>query len=343
MSSSADRLLGQVDLFGHERPAPSSVLRRRFGYPPFSVLSARDGEWQERKRQWLALGLQSELGRLNHYRERNRANATPGGSPMPATDYSRGERGDQWARRKIEEGEIAGGLSANQSGTSIFDPVLTELVYRWFCPLGGIILDPFAGGSVRGIVASAMGRYYVGIDLRQEQVVANESQRAQICEPSYKPHWICGDSCDMARLGPLPPIDFVFTCPPYGDLERYSDNPRDLSTMSYWDFTVAHSDIIRQACEALSDDRFACWVVGDYRCRDGYYVGFVADTIGAFRTAGLRLYNEAILVTAVGSLPVRVGNQFDVSRKLGKTHQNVLVFVKGDGRRAAAHCAPTEL
>jgi hypothetical protein len=281
---------------------------------------------------------------------------------MPATDYKHGERGDgrgraipggnrplaintaQWVRDKIDEGDISGGLLANQSGTSIFDPVLTELVYRWFCPPGGIVLDPFAGGSVRGIVASAMSRYYVGIDLRPEQVAANEQQRAEICSASasaYRPHWMCGDSRIMARLGPLPPVDFVFSCPPYGDLERYSDNPADLSTMGYWEFTCAHSEIIRQAADALGNDRFAAWVVGDYRDRDGCYVGFVADTIGAFRTAGLCLYNEAILVTAVGSLPVRVGKQFDASRKLGKTHQNLLVFVKGDGRRAAAQCAPT--
>jgi len=49
---------------------------------------------------------------------------------------------------------------------------------------------------------------------------------------------------------------------------------------------------------------------------------------------GMELYNEAILVTAVGSLPIRVGRQFDAARKLGKTHQNVLVFVKGDPRKA---------
>jgi hypothetical protein len=49
----------------------------------------------------------------------------------------------------------------------------------------------------------------------------------------------------------------------------------------------------------------------------------------------LRLYSECILVTAVGSLPIRVRRQFEVSRKLGKTHQNVLIFCKGDPRAAA--------
>lgn len=53
-----------VDLFGvATRPEHGSVLARSFEYPPFSVLSARDGWWQERKRQWLALGIRSELGR----------------------------------------------------------------------------------------------------------------------------------------------------------------------------------------------------------------------------------------------------------------------------------------
>jgi hypothetical protein len=50
--------------------------------------------------------------------------------------------------------------------------------------------------------------------------------------------------------------------------------------------------------------------------------------------AGAQLYNEAILVTPVGSLPIRVGAQFTAARKLGKAHQNVLVFCKGDPRRA---------
>ena len=54
-----------VDLFG-ETPsgtAHGSLLSQSWDYPPFSVLNARDGWWQERKRQWLALGIRSELGR----------------------------------------------------------------------------------------------------------------------------------------------------------------------------------------------------------------------------------------------------------------------------------------
>jgi ParB-like nuclease domain len=86
-----------------EQPKPSlGTLSDRFGVPPFSVLSARGGWWQDRKRIWIALGIRSELGRgaapggspAPLDRGYN-GSAAPGGSPMPATNYSNSKaRGD---------------------------------------------------------------------------------------------------------------------------------------------------------------------------------------------------------------------------------------------------------
>jgi len=224
------------------------------------------------------------------------------------------------------------------SGTSIFDPVLCELAYRWFCPIGGAILDPFAGGSVRGIVASVLGRRYTGIDLNVRQIKANEDQAGEIVIKSNpRPRWITGDSTKVRQLA-KGAYDFVFSCPPYFDLEVYSDDPRDLSAMAPKDFLPAYRKIIAESCSMLADDRFACFVVGDVRSPEGPYFNLVSETIAAFESAGLRLYNEAILVTSLGSLPIRASKQFVSGRKLGKTHQNVLVFVKGDWRKAVAAC-----
>lgn len=236
----------------------------------------------------------------------------------------------------LTHGEIPNYDGADQTitGTSIFDPVLCELAYRWFCPPGGVIVDPFAGGSVRGIVASVLGRVYTGIDLRAEQIAANEAQAATICANDTPPRWAVGDSRDIGALLAGTEADFIFSCPPYADLEVYSDDPADLSTLDYADFRIAYAEIIAATCALLKPDRFACFVVGDVRDRKGLYYNFPGHTIKAFEAAGLRLYNEAILVTAVGSLPVRAGKQFAASRKLGKTHQNVLVFVKGDPTKA---------
>ncbi len=230
------------------------------------------------------------------------------------------------------KGGCSDGDEGVASGTSIFDPVVCELAYRWFCPPGGQILDPFAGGSVRGIVASHLGRKYVGVELRREQVEANLRQLDIAAEP--KPDWRNADSRDIARVCFDVQADMVFSCPPYADLEVYSDDPADLSTLGYDAFLESYRHIIKETCSLLKDNRFACFVVGDVRDKKGNYRNFTGDTVEAFRSAGLHFYNEAILVTAVGSLPVRVGKQFAAGRKLGKTHQNVLVFVKGDGKKA---------
>jgi len=213
-------------------------------------------------------------------------------------------------------------------GTSIFDPVLAEIVYRWFCPKDGLILDPFAGGSVRGIVAGYLGYRYIGIELRENQVKANNVQYESII-PNAPVEWINGDSRHVDTLIDKD-VDFVFSCPPYGNLEKYSDLQEDLSTLDYPVFIVEYRDIISKTLSKLKNNRFACFVVGDFRDKKGFYNNFVSDTIAAFQDCGTILYNEAVLITMLGSLPIRVTKQFQSSRKLGKTHQNVLIFYKGD-------------
>ena len=299
--------------FGEEKKTAADKaagsLIEKFGVAPFSVLNAREGWWQDRKRGWLATGIDSELGR----------DASAGGSP------------DLDARQN------------GKSGTSIFDPVLTELAYRWFSPVGGIILDPFAGGSVRGIVAAKLGRSYFGGDLRAEQIAANQAQTRLLAIGDTPPVWKQGDSLYLKSTFPDVEADFLFSCPPYADLEKYSDDPRDLSNMKYKDFCDIYGKIILAACGMLKQDRFACFVVGEVRDKKGIYRDFVGETIRAFEGAGLDYYNEAILVTACGSVALRAGKSFSQSRKLGKTHQNVLVFVKGDPKKAAEACGEVEL
>lgn len=564
----------EPDPYGKPDPAQQGSLARRFGVPPVSVLDARSGYWRDRKLGWLQLGLRSYEGR----EQLDRATVASDG---------------------LNRGTAAGG--------SLFDPVLAELLVRWFCPPGGLVLDPFAGGSVRGIVSAACGRQYLGIDLRREQVEANEQQWAEIAprlpavtetvaqpavvtedympeltpverrgsvwlkrddlfsvagvqggkvrtcwrlaqravglvtagsrsspqvnivahiaqrlgipcrvhtpsgepspevqaaidagaerlahvpghnsvivararedaaarrwteipfgmecqaavdanrtqvanlpadvqrlvvpvgsgmtlagilwglvdcgrtlpvlgvvvgadpekrldrwappqwrqmvelvpagveydehvqadvdgvvlDPVYEakavrflragdclwcvgirqtavavqrapaaqvaPQWVTGDSLQVLPQVPVE-ADMILSCPPYADLEVYSDHEADLSNMGYPKFLEVYRAIIAQAVARLRPNRWIGWVVGEVRGGPGgAYRNLVGDTIQAFLDAGASYYNEAILVTGLGSVPVRAGRQFEASRKMGKTHQNVLVFCKGDPKLA---------
>jgi hypothetical protein len=320
-----------------EAEAPQAdigAMARAWGVPPFSVLDTQGGVWPERRRAWLAMGIRSELGRAEVLGGLNSFTPAKYGAPRSSIG------------KVTDEGKLQDG------GMSVFDPVLCELVYRWWCPAGGSVLDPFAGGSVRGIVAAMLGHAYTGIELSGDQVAANREQ-AQAIVPADKPQprWFVGDSRQLVDELPAGELyDLVFTCPPYWDLERYSDHPADLSNLaSYGEFLEAYQDVVAACCRRLRPERFAVWVVSDVRDAQGFYVGLRRDTELAFERASLRLYNDAALVdgldaqeaqdvvrkwdeakllNSAGTLPLRAGRYMRHTRKLGRIHQDVLVFTR---------------
>jgi len=273
-------------------------------------------------------------------------------SSQPPATYAAKNAYEEKVGKKISWEEFAELFpqKMQQTGTSIFDPVLCEVIYHWFCPQDGDILDPFAGGSVRGIVAALTGRKYTGVDLSARQIEANKANweempplsKTTAAGGAAEPVWVTGDSMNIKDLAPGE-YDLLFTCPPYADLEVYSDAPGDISNKKYPEFLQLYREIIVRTASMLKSNRFACVVVGEVRDKNGIYRNFVGDTVRAFTDAGLDYYNEAILITNYGSLPIRVGGQFTNSRKLGKTHQNVLVFAKGDPQKAAADIGEPEV
>lgn len=279
-----------LDLFGN--PIIKDVLLRdKFIEPPFSVLDTKSGSWQNRKRQWSRIGIKSEIGR---------------DSVVIHMDSKKQDKNES-------------------SYVSIFDPALCEVLYKWFCPDGGTILDPFAGGSVRGIVANKLGYSYTGIDIREEQIESNYEQGREILKDNC-PEWICGDSNVELDLFDKS-FDFVFSCPPYADLEVYSELDGDISNKPYNEFLKLYESIINKSCKLLKKGGYACFVVGEVRDKNGNFYGFVPDTIKCFLNSGMKYYNEAILLNPVASASMRANGNMK-TQKLVKIHQNILIFKK---------------
>lgn len=288
-----------------------STLTDKFIAPPFSILDTRQGYWQERKKAWKAIGIKSELGRSSNLTD-----------AIDKSDY------------------MKTGCKGVAVQTSVFDPVLCEIVYKWFCTTGGKIYDCFAGGSVRGIIASKLGYEYHGIDLRQEQIEANNENAFQI---GVNPNWYCDDSLNADKYIENDSCDLIFSCPPYADLEVYSDDPRDISNMEYEEFCKTYKRIIDIACKKLKQNRFAVFVVGDIRDKNGAYRDFVDYTKKCFLDNGLQTYNELILVEQSGTGALRAKKQFGSLRKVVKTHQNVLVFYKGNPKKIKENYGEIEI
>ena len=286
-------------------------LKEQFIVPPFSVLDARSGDWQKRKRKWLEIIKSGE----------GRAEGLIGGGGLDGLGKK---------------------YSKTLTGTSIFDPVLAEVLLHWFSPKGGRIIDPFAGGSVRGIVSSFLGREYHGMDLSRSQIDANIAGYEKVAHntdvfgnPLQSPTWICGDSQNIDTAISGGDFDMLLTCPPYFDLEQYSDDPADISNMTYDDFLAAYETILTKSIAKVKDNGFIAIVVGEVRDDDGIYRNFIGDTVEAVKRAGAAYYNEIVLVTMLGTLPIRIRRQFEASRKVGNTHQKALVFLKSKGDEKA--------
>lgn len=269
-------------------------LSERFTVPPFTVLDTQRGYWTERKRLW---------------REKIKDNAE--------------------ARANANVFERIGSNSFND--VSLLDPVLSEIIVEWFTPKeeGGInCFDVFAGDTVFGFVSSYLGKHFTGIELRQEQADFNNARCDEYDLPAK---YICDDGRNVLKHIKENSQDLLFSCPPYFDLEVYSDDERDASNQkTYSDFLSVLETAFTNALKCLKDDRFAVVVVGDIRNeKSGFYYDFCGDIKRIFMKSGAGLYNEFILVNPYGTAALRAG-KYMRSRKAAKVHQNVLVFYKGN-------------
>ena len=265
-------------------------LHEVFVVPPFSVLDTRQGYWQDRKKAWNNL-----IGNASDTKE-----------------------------NVLTSGEDSL-LSTINEGSSNFDPVLAELIMRWFCIKGGKVLDAFGGEQTKGVVAGELGLQYSAVEIRKEQVELNNLQTSKYNNVKY----FLGDSNNIDELIKERDFNLCFTSPPYYDLEVYSKN--DMSALgSYEEFMQQYENIFTKCYEMLADNSFMVVKVGEIRDKQtGEYRNFVGDNISLFKRIGFTYYNELTLVNAYGTAPQRA-NRMMKTRKMVKLHQNILVFYKGN-------------
>lgn len=306
-------------------PANAS-LNDRFVVPPFSILDTRKGYWQARKKMWRELIgdmgesrndtlLHSPEVKYKDLYQRTRKHREELG--LSFKDYL-----EKYVPDDVKERAASKALSA---GVSLLDPVMAELVCRWFGLESCKSFDCFAGDSVFGYVSAYLGNEFVGIELRPEQAQLN-NERTEGMAARY----ICDDGQNVAQHIDTDSQDLLFSCPPYFNIEHYSDLENDASNQkSYDDFIQILRNAFTAAIGCLKENRFAVIVVGDVRDKStGFYYDFCGDIKRIFKEGGMSLYNELILIETAASTAMRAGRYME-SRKVAKMHQNILVFYKG--------------
>lgn len=306
-----------------------------FNIQSLSVLDTRSALWRHRKRDWLdSIGSESE--------SREGALYDSLAMRMPGL-YAQSKEERKRLGISFEEYVDKYGKSGNDStktleGASTFDPVLAEIIYRWFTPCNGArIFDCFAGGITKGAVAVAMGHQFTGIELRPDQVDANLNRAESM---RILPRYHCDDARNILRYIGVASQDLFISCPPYYNLEVYSSLENDASNQkSYEDFLSILKDAFVKAIMCLKKNRFAVVIVGDVRDKDGAYYNFPGDVIEIFQNGGCAFINDLIVVRNDTTANLRAGKYMN-GRKMVRVHERVLVFFKGNPKNVKKHFNP---
>lgn len=205
-------------------------------------------------------------------------------------------------------------------------PLMEYIVLRYGGPIGGRILDAFAGGPPRGVVSSIMGMEYCGVELRQEQIDENEKVLKELGLKNFAFHLGDAREMDHYKLGQF---DSAITCPPYWNLEKYSDDPLDLSNYpDYVSFNTAMLKVAEAHFPMLKPGAFACIVVGPFRDKKtGELIDFPGDTVRNFQDAGFIYWQQVVLEKNFASAAKRSTNAWR-GHKLVPCHEFLLVFRK---------------
>ena len=287
-----------------------------------NVWNSTKGDWLKMKRDWNEkIEASGEKNGVLNPKFASREGAWQGKSGMSNIVLQ---------TKKIINGEIVSDKSKTLNGNvSVLDPVVCEVILRFFMPTNGVrVYNPFGGGVQMGYVTGDYGYEYLSSEIRQNQCDSNNA----ICNDFYNTKW---QQSDTSKFTPKQKYDLIFTCPPYYKVEEYLDydgkSPDgELNSIpTYNEFRDTLFKGYKNAIEVLNDNCFFVVMTGDSRDKKGGYYGCEAEHEIFFRDQGLHIYNR-ITYLECEFTRLATAKKTLASRKFPKREQKILVFYKGD-------------
>lgn len=293
-------------------------IKRLLGINPTNIWNSAKGDWRQEKQKW------NEL--------------------IENAGFLSGVENPTYASREgcwQKDGGLAKFATGNalNSGASVLDPFVCELVLKLFMPKeGNSVYNPFGGGVQMGFITGFYEYEYLATEIRQNQCDANNA----ICSAYQMKgvEWLKADSSTF--YDPERKFDMIFTCPPYYLVEDYRDYDNikpdeELNNQpTYEAFRDKLFEGYANAIKMLNDNCFFVIMVGDSRDpKTGGYYCAESDTEVFLRDQGLHVYNRIVYLETQFTRAMQTKSTIR-SRKLPKCEQKIIVAYKGNTNNITA-------
>ncbi|TFZ39159.1 DNA methylase [Soehngenia longivitae] len=210
----------------------------------------------------------------------------------------------------IDKRDNSGAHSGYYHGN--FVPQIPFQLLSRYTKKGDWVLDPFMGSGTTLIEAQRMRRNSIGIEIQKDVAKEALSRIRKENNPDCSAKVCVGDSAKLnfdalyESLG-IKNVQFVIMHPPYWDIIKFSDNPKDLSnTATLDDFLNSFGELIDNTTKHLEKNRYCAVVVGDkYANSQVIPLGFYCMNL--FLEKGFLL--KAILVKNFGDTKGKANKQ----------------------------------
>lgn len=216
---------------------------------------------------------------------------------------------------------------------SKFSYGLSEFTLLYWSEVGDVVLDPFMGWGIRGVVATKLGRDYIGYDISNEMFNVAEtfikkasSHNSLLNDKTGKFTLYNYDGITLKHIADNS-IDMILTCPPYFDREKYpGENENQLSKIKGYDnFLNKIGEALERQYNVLKSNKYCVWVVGDWR-NNGLYL-FHNDVITLAQKAGFKIWDVIISKLRSPFVHKQIGKCARM-RYTAKTHEYIIVMKK---------------
>lgn len=232
---------------------------------------------------------------------------------------------DSYITGNISQGVI---LTPNKKSISQFPLELAKRIVGFWSNRGDKVFDPFSGMGERMQITAYMGRDYYGYDISKKFHLQKEQLRN--AESSFKFDGERNLYLRDSRMVEFPDnyFDLVMTSPPYYDVEvkAYGDEPEQLGYAGGYDsFLNEYEKCIKESIRVLKNGKYIAWIVGDFR-KNGRLFSYHSDTISLFEKNGAVLHD--LIIYEVGTLAAAFLKPLIEQKRMGKTHEYILIFKK---------------